>query len=214
MLFQPITIVAGDRATVPDESDEQAGGRTAGQSRVVETGPCFNAGSSHRYAALMCRPDTGAGAAVASERCLWTSRRRRRRRRCRQIDPRGPRSALLLAVLLIAASHGIVLRNRAPVRGRSVADSRPPHALGPGRRKRFSERERDLSPRRCANVNGGDGDLTGVGPRLNGAAGSAVHTLLIDNYDSYTYNLFQLLAVVNGRAPFVAYNDDDGGNLW
>jgi hypothetical protein len=25
-----------------------------------------------------------------------------------------------------------------------------------------------------------------------------VKTILIDNYDSYTYNLFQLLAVVNG----------------
>lgn len=47
-----------------------------------------------------------------------------------------------------------------------------------------------------------------------GAAGTVVHTLLIDNYDSYTYNLFQLLAVVNGQAPFVVYNDDDGGDLW
>lgn len=40
-----------------------------------------------------------------------------------------------------------------------------------------------------------------------------VYTLLIDNYDSYTYNLFQQLAVVNGRAPFVVYNDDNDGNL-
>ncbi|CAM9963814.1 unnamed protein product, partial [Sphacelaria rigidula] len=39
-----------------------------------------------------------------------------------------------------------------------------------------------------------------------------VYTLLIDNYDSYTYNLFQQLAVVNGRAPFVVYNDDNDGN--
>lgn len=29
----------------------------------------------------------------------------------------------------------------------------------------------------------------------------ALRTLLIDNYDSYTYNLFQLIAEVNGGAP-------------
>lgn len=35
-----------------------------------------------------------------------------------------------------------------------------------------------------------------------------LRTLLIDNHDSYTYNLFQLLAEVNGREPEVAANDD------
>jgi para-aminobenzoate synthetase len=34
-----------------------------------------------------------------------------------------------------------------------------------------------------------------------------VRTLLIDIYDSYTYNIFQLLAVVNGVAPTVVKND-------
>lgn len=34
-----------------------------------------------------------------------------------------------------------------------------------------------------------------------------MRTLLIDNYDSYTYNLFQLLAAVNGQAPDVVTND-------
>ncbi|QOV36090.1 aminodeoxychorismate synthase component I [Streptomyces ferrugineus] len=32
-------------------------------------------------------------------------------------------------------------------------------------------------------------------------------TLLIDNYDSYTYNLFQLIAEVNGEEPLVIHND-------
>ena len=32
-------------------------------------------------------------------------------------------------------------------------------------------------------------------------------TLLLDNYDSYTYNLFQLLAEVNGESPLVIKND-------
>jgi para-aminobenzoate synthetase len=34
-----------------------------------------------------------------------------------------------------------------------------------------------------------------------------MRTLLIDNYDSFTYNLFQLLAEVNGREPVVVHND-------
>jgi para-aminobenzoate synthetase len=34
-----------------------------------------------------------------------------------------------------------------------------------------------------------------------------VRTLLIDNYDSYTYNLFQLIAEVNGVEPVVVTND-------
>ncbi|KAK8954245.1 hypothetical protein KSP39_PZI002489 [Platanthera zijinensis] len=35
-----------------------------------------------------------------------------------------------------------------------------------------------------------------------------VRTLLIDNYDSYTYNIFQELAVVNGVPPVVIRNDE------
>src|SRR3954447_14791784 len=35
----------------------------------------------------------------------------------------------------------------------------------------------------------------------------AMRTLLIDNYDSFTYNLFQLLAEVNGCEPLVVRND-------
>jgi para-aminobenzoate synthetase len=35
-----------------------------------------------------------------------------------------------------------------------------------------------------------------------------VRTLLVDNHDSYTFNLFQLIAVVNGIEPAVVANDD------
>ncbi|MER5519095.1 gamma-glutamyl-gamma-aminobutyrate hydrolase family protein [Streptomyces sp. NPDC002763] len=38
-------------------------------------------------------------------------------------------------------------------------------------------------------------------------------TLLIDNYDSYTYNLFQLIAEVNGEEPVVIRNDEGDGTL-
>jgi para-aminobenzoate synthetase len=34
-----------------------------------------------------------------------------------------------------------------------------------------------------------------------------VKTLLIDNYDSFTFNLFQLIAEVNDEEPFVVRND-------
>ncbi|TPQ22280.1 aminodeoxychorismate synthase component I [Streptomyces sporangiiformans] len=38
-------------------------------------------------------------------------------------------------------------------------------------------------------------------------------TLLIDNYDSYTYNLFQLIAEVNGEEPVVILNDTAAGGI-
>jgi len=38
-----------------------------------------------------------------------------------------------------------------------------------------------------------------------------MRTLLIDNYDSFTFNLFQLIAEVNGEEPVVVRND---GATW
>ncbi|KAL8253243.1 hypothetical protein R6Q59_036936 [Mikania micrantha] len=35
-----------------------------------------------------------------------------------------------------------------------------------------------------------------------------IRTLLIDNYDSYTYNIYQELSVVNGLPPVVVHNDE------
>ncbi len=68
--------------------------------------------------------------------------------------------------------------------------------------------------RRCTSLNVVGDHRKDPSSGSSGAAGTSVHTLLIDNYDSYTYNLFQLLAVVNGQAPFVVFNDDDDGDLW
>ena len=43
--------------------------------------------------------------------------------------------------------------------------------------------------------------------RIDNGRENAVVTLLIDNYDSYTYNIWQLLAAVNGAEPVVIFND-------
>jgi para-aminobenzoate synthetase len=48
----------------------------------------------------------------------------------------------------------------------------------------------------------------GIGHAAIVATSRGLKTLLIDNYDSFTYNLFQLLAEVNGEEPTVVRNDE------
>ena len=37
--------------------------------------------------------------------------------------------------------------------------------------------------------------------------GTSTKTLLIDNFDSYTYNIYQLLSEINNEEPYVIYNN-------
>ncbi|KAM7272945.1 hypothetical protein ACFE04_027609 [Oxalis oulophora] len=61
-----------------------------------------------------------------------------------------------------------------------------------------------LMPRHMeGSVVGGRKELEEPGKKLD-----FVRTLLIDNYDSYTYNIYQELSVVNGLPPVVIRNDD------
>ncbi|XBI14189.1 hypothetical protein VPH35_140808 [Triticum aestivum] len=60
-----------------------------------------------------------------------------------------------------------------------------------------ARRRRGLARRRAS---GDDGPEEAEAP--------PVRTLLVDNYDSYTYNLFQELSVVNGVPPVVVRNDE------
>ncbi|WP_107985181.1 aminodeoxychorismate synthase component I [Rhodococcus sp. OK519] len=41
----------------------------------------------------------------------------------------------------------------------------------------------------------------------------STRTLLIDNYDSFTYNLYSLLSEVNGEPPWVVHNDADWASV-
>jgi para-aminobenzoate synthetase len=50
--------------------------------------------------------------------------------------------------------------------------------------------------------------VAGIGHAAIVATSRRLKTLLIDNYDSFTYNLFQLLADVNGDEPLVVRNDE------
>lgn len=136
---------------------------------------------------------------------------RRRRRRWRSSKSvvalsAGVTVTVLLLVLLDVGVPCFGFRNT--VHPGVRAATQPPRLSGATSWKRCRPSRHCTS----SNVVGDHRKDPSSGP--TGAAGATVHTLLIDNYDSYTYNLFQLLAVVNGQAPFVVSNDDDDGDLW
>ena len=69
---------------------------------------------------------------------------------------------------------------------------------------------RALVPRRRARTGGRGGRPAGAraGPAGPGTGGSlTMRTLLVDNHDSYTYNVFHLLAAASGEEPMVVNND-------
>ncbi len=45
------------------------------------------------------------------------------------------------------------------------------------------------------------------------SSGGRVRPLLVDNYDSYTYNLYQLIAMATGKEPIVVRNDELSSNV-
>lgn len=94
--------------------------------------------------------------------------------------------------------HGRSVRGRWKASGGPACPSRGSTIAGRSCRTR-----REGLPPRCSR----HGDESAI-------SSGTVHTLLIDNYDSYTYNLFQQLAVINEQPPFVVYNDDCGGDVW
>ena len=140
----------------------------------------------------------------------WRGRFRRRRScnmGCRRMMSFSLVRSSILLYLSVNPTHGLLLSPTSRGCGdRSIVTAYPSRCSSSyGRRFRgyptiFSSGEGSSSSSRDHRVLAGAEDT--------------IHTLLIDNYDSYTYNLFQLLAVVNGQEPFVVYNDDCDGDLW
>ncbi|CAN0450397.1 unnamed protein product, partial [Laminaria digitata] len=119
-----------------------------------------------------------------------TVRRRRRQRSRVASSTTTLRVSAVLACLCSDTSRGLLLHSL-PLRARSrppPGDVRPlQDAAGLAVVAAHRQGREGLLPTRHCSALGSSGD--------DGNAGrGAVHTLLIDNYDSYTYNLFQQLA--------------------
>ena len=105
-------------------------------------------------------------------------------------------------------------RPRLPLRGRAVRAAQAPsahrgRALGPGAAGSLRRAPRALVPGARAQRAGATGRAHATGARRArpGIGGGSMTTLLVDNYDSYTYNVFHLLAAVSGEEPIVIQND-------
>ena len=113
-------------------------------------------------------------------------------------------------------------RPRLPLRGGAVGDLPPPSAPGGGALRRHAAGAVPAPPgalvhgaERSSHVERVIHTLLDRSARGLGRLGSAVEkracrrlsTLLVDNYDSYTYNVFHLLAAACGEEPIVVHND-------
>ena len=101
-----------------------------------------------------------------------------------------------------------------PLRRRPVGALPPPSAQRRRRPRPGAARPLPLALRPLVGGRGalaaGRGDRPG-GPRRRRprprAGGGVMRTLLVDNHDSYTYNVFHLLAAASGEEPVVVNND-------
>src|SRR6185437_12807499 len=190
----PPATTSGRSATARSHGGNSSSGSTGAATTPTSSDP-FAPGATLRRrrptASAAARPATSSRNPAGSS--AWNSSRTlsRSRARCGPSSIADPSRIRIVSNTPIAGSGRISADTAALWRGR-LADFKP------GRRQ-ASEPGSASAP-----VFG-----RGAGARagLRSCDVPAVKTLLIDNYDSFTYNLFQLLAEVNGDEPHVVRND-------